>query len=1020
MPEFPNKLILPLNLFEDRKTRRLFTPGSSIPVVSPPNNGIELGEWLNWAIETGIININNVYEVADLTARNDIEEPAQGDVAIIVDADGLTSPGLSWYNEGSWTTPFLGGNGIFSAANDGRDVAISSAELTGLFKFTTGVNEIRFQGNTISARTGPDTTTTHFILSPSAIVLSGDKDGTTRNSFSYNTLTNVAQVSAEGNTEFPPTSGVHFPAKMFTRTKTDRTVQEGGLYLYRQRETGTATNLAINDVIGTVGFLSETSSSTSDILTVRSGAAIRATATQNWTSAIRPAKLEFYVSRNLNEAGVRKALTINDDRSIVLDGYDSTNQIGVGTYALQTDATGKIVKAAISSGADGNGIFTAANSGGTIPTTFTALLTDTLTFGSGDATLIVNKTTDTIQQNTLNSLILLTDETGSARITQSGFPTDGLEFVTDVDAGDHEQVGMRIIDPNQGINGFIGSEPFQFTIRTTQGDSVQIHVNTDDSIKLFAGSDADLSPSDTLSNTVLDLSGNPAVANYFRDNSTIKTGIRYQGFPSSNTDFSSLVDDSLVPKALVASMIAAAGGSDGNGIFDAANTAGGATVPSGFEAQLTDTIAFTGGNVGIGTTSPSVLFELSNGDTGNSTSVTFKNYRDNIAGISFSNEKSRGSESSPTIVLDGDQISAWTFRGYDGSNSLKLAQIVPICRFDSSNLGGEIEFRTTTLGNSSGNPTASFLIKNTGQIQLNKYLGTTFDATPTKFLGVDGSGNIVKTSAVAANNIYTANGTIGSGRVATLTDTLAFTGGNVGIGETIPEGRLHVLANGFDNTSWIEIDPTGDPDDDSSAWPSLNLRTAMPSTNMVDGFGTGISFYIGDDTVSSSSIGALLVTRDGADNSGKLTINLRNAGVITDIFSLLKTGQLWLGAYGMNNFSGVETSMLFSDTNGNIIEGSSINTGSTETGVTINVPTTSVVNLIYYCDATSNNQTVNLPAASGWGDAEIKIVKIDSSVNTVTIDGNGAETIIGATTQVLNSQYESVILHTDGTEWFIW
>jgi len=41
------------------------------------------------------------------------------------------------------------------------------------------------------------------------------------------------------------------------------------------------------------------------------------------------------------------------------------------------------------------------------------------------------------------------------------------------------------------------------------------------------------------------------------------------------------------------------------------------------------------------------------------------------------------------------------------------------------------------------------------------------------------TGDAIWKAAVSASNIYTSNGTIGSNRVATITDTLAFTGGSI-------------------------------------------------------------------------------------------------------------------------------------------------------------------------------------------------------------------------------------------------
>ena len=69
------------------------------------------------------------------------------------------------------------------------------------------------------------------------------------------------------------------------------------------------------------------------------------------------------------------------------------------------------------------------------------------------------------------------------------------------------------------------------------------------------------------------------------------------------------------------------------------------------------------------------------------------------------------------------------------------------------------------------------------------------------------------------------------------------------------------------------------------------------------------------------------------------------------------------------------------------------------------------------CDCTSNAITINLPAAVAGTRYEIK--KTDATSNAVTIDGNGSETIDGATTITINSQYESVTIVCDGTNWFI-
>jgi len=72
----------------------------------------------------------------------------------------------------------------------------------------------------------------------------------------------------------------------------------------------------------------------------------------------------------------------------------------------------------------------------------------------------------------------------------------------------------------------------------------------------------------------------------------------------------------------------------------------------------------------------------------------------------------------------------------------------------------------------------------------------------------------------------------------------------------------------------------------------------------------------------------------------------------------------------------------------------------------------------FLCDCTSNAITINLQSASGKLGQQYVIKKIDSTSNAVTIDPNGSETIDGGLTATLTTQYESITLVSDGTNWF--
>ena len=77
-------------------------------------------------------------------------------------------------------------------------------------------------------------------------------------------------------------------------------------------------------------------------------------------------------------------------------------------------------------------------------------------------------------------------------------------------------------------------------------------------------------------------------------------------------------------------------------------------------------------------------------------------------------------------------------------------------------------------------------------------------------------------------------------------------------------------------------------------------------------------------------------------------------------------------------------------------------------------PTTVVV----VADATNGPISILLPAASG-ATSDIWVKKYDASANAVTVTANGADTIDGAATAVLTSQFEAFTLSPFSTEWMI-
>lgn len=70
-------------------------------------------------------------------------------------------------------------------------------------------------------------------------------------------------------------------------------------------------------------------------------------------------------------------------------------------------------------------------------------------------------------------------------------------------------------------------------------------------------------------------------------------------------------------------------------------------------------------------------------------------------------------------------------------------------------------------------------------------------------------------------------------------------------------------------------------------------------------------------------------------------------------------------------------------------------------------------------DATGGAFSLTLPPVAVAKGKKYHIKKTDASGNAVTVDGDGSETIDGATTKALSSQYASVTIVCDGTVWWI-
>lgn len=160
---------------------------------------------------------------------------------------------------------------------------------------------------------------------------------------------------------------------------------------------------------------------------------------------------------------------------------------------------------------------------------------------------------------------------------------------------------------------------------------------------------------------------------------------------------------------------------------------------------------------------------------------------------------------------------------------------------------------------------------------------------------------------------------------------------------------------------------------------------------------TTYSYDLGTSTVGLKNIYL------GSDDSAARTVKLSAGTVGTSYTLTVPTSGGTTGMYPVTNGSGVLT-FQYTD---KIV--SSKTSNYTATGAEVVIP----------CDASGGAFTVTLPAAANNSGKHYTIIKTDSSVNAITIDGNASETINGSTTTTINTQYESIEICCDGSNWLI-
>lgn len=188
----------------------------------------------------------------------------------------------------------------------------------------------------------------------------------------------------------------------------------------------------------------------------------------------------------------------------------------------------------------------------------------------------------------------------------------------------------------------------------------------------------------------------------------------------------------------------------------------------------------------------------------------------------------------------------------------------------------------------------------------------------------------------------------------------------------------------------------------NAAWTTGGALTVGGSTTPTAGSSGGMSILGGAITEAASGTHSLLY-------NVYLAAPIITGGAAT----VTNTANLFVSGPTSTTVTGGNYSVWVDDGTTRLDGGLNLNI-RTVTGTT-----TAAEDFTILCDATSGGITINLPAASTVTGRIYNIKKIDNSVNTVTIDPDSTETIDGAATNVISTQWTNIQFQSNGTNWFI-